>query len=171
MKKLKQIITIIRDILMIFSIPVIIGYAYTIHKEQIETKNASIEFLKLQNDKLEHSQIERSFQRINSLKAFYSEELEMQGDSLLYKDAINDSLVKELNKKIRSDSTKIILELDIANMIIKDLIRGDRDSVIVKIQNELIANYEYRDSLSDNVIKKKDLQIKLLKEKKAILEY
>ncbi|WP_298527033.1 hypothetical protein [uncultured Christiangramia sp.] len=170
MKKFKQIITIIRDVLMIFSIPVIIGYAYTIHKEQIETKNASIEFLKLQNDRLENSQIERSFQRINSLKAFYSEELEMQSDSLLFKDAVNDSLVKELNQKIRSDSTNIILELDIANMIIKDLIRGDRDSVIVEIQNELIANYEHRDSLSNNTIKNKDLQIELLKEKNAILE-
>ncbi|SHF69568.1 hypothetical protein SAMN05444483_10281 [Salegentibacter echinorum] len=171
MKKIKQVVTLIRDILVICSLPVLLTYAYTIHKEQIESKDATIELLKLRNDQLENSQIEKAYDRINSLKNFYNDELNIVESDLIENQKVNDSLSEILNSNFRvTDSSHLIIDLEMGKRILKDLYRGDRDSVLVERKDSIIFLLEKINNSYAKSLNASKMQIQLLEENYILLK-
>lgn len=153
MKKIEKIIKLIRDIVMILGIPVVISYAYIIHQEQMKIKESTIEFLEAKIENLRENQIDRATLKIKALRDFYDEEIENLESMLMSETIISDSLSIRLNSPIILDSTHIALTINQVKKLLKALLRGERDSLLlqtyiksetalreqIRINNEMIS--------------------------------
>lgn len=157
-KKLRRNVELLRDILLILSVPVIFSYLYILHQEQLELKESTIQLLQQEKEQLANNQIENVSQRYEALKKFYSEE------AIILRDTVESQkvLISEYDSIIKNthpDST-VNLSIETARQVLLDLEDKDllekvvnlymsRDSLLI----EQIERYEQIIIAQQNIIK------------------
>ncbi|MEX0966115.1 MAG: hypothetical protein WD077_02680 [Bacteroidia bacterium] len=146
MKKFKEIVTLIRDIIMIVGIPIILSYAYIIHQEQIKTKDSTIELVKTENEILKENQIDRAITKLKSQREFYENEITDLEMRVKAKTGLVDSL-KMADRHLFVDSPNIILSETVARKVLVDLHRCDIDRELLELYIKIDSVYKIQDNL------------------------
>lgn len=169
MKKIKNTVSLIRDIIMILGLPAVLMYAYTIHQEQIKTKDASIEFLKVQLDFAKELQIDRAVTRLNSQQIFYETELSEHESSIKKITLTRDSLENVIKTGILNDSS-IVISKEKLVATIKLLLKGRMNILLMNNDSIIMNNYENQIRLKDKRIRIQEIMINNLNMQIDILE-
>ncbi|MDW3209518.1 MAG: hypothetical protein R8N23_06620 [Reichenbachiella sp.] len=135
--KLKHLKNIYRAVI-ILGLPTMITYMIMMYNLHSTIKNSTIENLNSQIELLEETQGKNTLAKIQAIKKQYEEDIDGLQDSILAVNSLADSLAIKLEFFNPDDSNTVNVSIQQIRRATILMLKGERDSIIVQIQNQRI---------------------------------